>query len=58
MEAGTNHTPEFTKSAATEEAHLATLNVSKALAAVGVRVLADDAFYTEVGRVGHGRMTD
>ena len=45
---GTNHTPEFTKSTATPEAHKATLNVAKALAAVGFRVLHDDDFYEEV----------
>ena len=45
---GANHTPEFTKSTATPEAHQATLNVSKALAAVGFRVLADDGFFEEV----------
>ena len=46
---GTNHTPEFTKSTATPEAHKATLNVAKALSAVGFRVLFDDHFFEEVG---------
>lgn len=48
VEGGTNHTPEFTKSTATPEAHHATLNVSKALASVGFRVLADDDFFAKV----------
>lgn len=45
---GGNHTPEFTKSAATIEAHYACLDMSKALAAIGVRVVLDDRFYTKV----------
>lgn len=46
---GGNHTPEFEKAAGTIEAHYACLDVSKALAATGVRVLIDDKFFTEVG---------
>ncbi|KAF9029524.1 hypothetical protein BDZ89DRAFT_1112567 [Hymenopellis radicata] len=49
-ENGGNHTPGFTKSAATIEAHYACLDVSKALAATGVRVLLDDKFYEKVKR--------
>ncbi|KAF8916653.1 hypothetical protein CPB85DRAFT_1431973 [Mucidula mucida] len=49
-ENGGNHTPGFTKSAATIEAHYACLDVSKALAATGVRVLLDDQFYEKVKR--------
>ena len=52
-EGGANHTPEFTKSAATPEAHRATLQVAKGLSAVGFRVLADNAFFAEVCRSGH-----
>jgi len=39
---GGNHTKEFTLSAASKEAHIACLNISKALALTGLRVLADD----------------
>ena len=46
---GGNHTREFAASAATVEAHKATLNVSKALAAVSVRLLTDEDFLNEVG---------
>ncbi|KAK7461002.1 hypothetical protein VKT23_008929 [Stygiomarasmius scandens] len=45
---GGNHTPEFTKAAATQEAHQACLDISKALAATGIRVLIDDEFYAKV----------
>jgi hypothetical protein len=45
---GGNHTRSFTASAATTEAHYACLDVSKALAATGVRVLIDDNFFAEV----------
>lgn len=45
---GGNHTPGFEKSAATIESHYACLDVSKALAATGVRVLLDDAFFANV----------
>lgn len=47
---GTNHTPEFTEAAATPEAHAACMNVSKALAALGARVLMDDGFFEKVKR--------
>ena len=52
-EGGANHTPEFTKSAATSEAHHATLQVAKGLSAVGFRVLADNDFFAEVCRIDH-----
>ncbi|EDR10597.1 uncharacterized protein LACBIDRAFT_317213 [Laccaria bicolor S238N-H82] len=45
---GGNHTPAFARAAATIEAHNACLDVSKALAATGVRVLADDEFFAKV----------
>jgi hypothetical protein len=45
---GGNHTPQFTKSAGTKEAHEATLKVTKALAHTGFRVIADDSFFKEV----------
>ncbi|KAJ7721024.1 aminoacylase 1-like protein 2 [Mycena metata] len=45
---GGNHTPGFAKSAATMEAHYACLDVSKALAATGVRVVIDDHFFAQV----------
>lgn len=45
---GGNHTRAFTKSAASPEGHVACLNVSKTLAATGVRVLTDDGFFHEV----------
>ncbi|KAJ3518876.1 hypothetical protein NMY22_g13463 [Coprinellus aureogranulatus] len=45
---GGNHTPQFTQAAATIEAHNACLDVSKALAATGVRVLIDDEFFAKV----------
>lgn len=45
---GGNHTPEFTEAAATKEAHYACLDVSKALAMTGVRVLIDGAFARKV----------
>ena len=44
---GGNHTRAFTKSAASPEGHIATLNISKALAATGVRVVTDDQFFAE-----------
>lgn len=46
--AGGNHTAAFTEAASTEIAHEVCFNVSKALAAVGTRVLTDEAFLTEV----------
>ncbi|KAI0321513.1 hypothetical protein OF83DRAFT_1051107, partial [Amylostereum chailletii] len=45
---GGNHTVAFTEAAATPEAHKACLNVSKALALAGLRVLADDDFFSKV----------
>lgn len=48
MEHGGNHTQAFTDAAASSEAHSACLDVAKALAAVGVRVLTDDAFFAKV----------
>ncbi|KAJ7151434.1 hypothetical protein C8R43DRAFT_886808 [Mycena crocata] len=45
---GGNHTPGFAKMAATIEAHNACLDVSKALAATGVRVIIDDDFCAQV----------
>jgi len=45
---GANHTPGFTSAAATLEAHNICLEVCKALALTGARVIADDQFYTEV----------
>ncbi|EED84104.1 predicted protein [Postia placenta Mad-698-R] len=45
---GGNHTVAFTEAAATVAAHRATLNVAKALAATGVRVLDDTDFRAEV----------
>ncbi|THV05672.1 hypothetical protein K435DRAFT_773632 [Dendrothele bispora CBS 962.96] len=45
---GGNHTSAFTKAAATIEAHNATLDVSKALAAAGIRTLLDDEFFSEI----------
>ena len=45
---GGNHTREFAEQAATIEAHKQCLIVSIVLAAVGVRVLTDDSFFTEV----------
>ncbi|KAG5636875.1 hypothetical protein H0H81_006536 [Sphagnurus paluster] len=45
---GGNHTIGFQQAAATEVAHYATLDVTKALAATGVRVLIDDEFLAKV----------
>ncbi|KAJ7201031.1 aminoacylase 1-like protein 2 [Mycena pura] len=45
---GGNHTPGFEKAAGTMAAHYACLDVSKALAATGVRVVIDDEFYAKV----------
>jgi len=45
---GGNHTPAFTEAAGTEAAHDACLDVSKGLAAVGMRVLTDVAFLSRV----------
>ena len=43
-----NHTPAFRKAAATQEAHDATMKVTKGLALTGFRVLYDRAFFEEV----------
>ncbi|PCH37522.1 hypothetical protein WOLCODRAFT_134580 [Wolfiporia cocos MD-104 SS10] len=45
---GGNHTIAFTEAAGSEAAHKACLNVTKALAATGVRVLDDASFYQKV----------
>ncbi|PPQ81021.1 hypothetical protein CVT26_002902 [Gymnopilus dilepis] len=47
---GGNHTRAFASAAATEEAHSACLDVSKALAATAARVLIDDKFFADVQR--------
>lgn len=47
---GGNHTRQFATAARGTEAHYACLNVSKALAAVGVRVLTDDEYFAHVSR--------
>jgi hypothetical protein len=47
-ENGGNHTPAFTKAAATMKAHKATLNIASALALTGVKVAAEDNFYKSV----------
>lgn len=52
---GGNHTPAFAEAAATEKAHEVCLNTSKALAAVGMRVLTDDMFLAKASRMSiHG----
>lgn len=48
LQGGGNHTPAFTEAAGTETAHGACLDVSKGLAAVGMRVLTDVAFLSRV----------
>ena len=45
---GGNHTPAFTASAATPEAHEVSLVIMKALAHTGFRVIDDDAFFGKV----------
>jgi hypothetical protein len=45
---GGNHTPAFAEAAASEEAHKATMTVTKGLAMTGFRVVADAAFCAEV----------
>ncbi|EPS93720.1 hypothetical protein FOMPIDRAFT_1135632, partial [Fomitopsis schrenkii] len=47
VENGGNHTVGFTEAAASKAAHKAALDISKALAATGVRVLDDDEFHTK-----------
>ncbi|KAJ7178017.1 hypothetical protein C8R46DRAFT_888383, partial [Mycena filopes] len=50
---GGNHTSGFAKSAAIMSSHYACLDVSKALAATGVRVVIDDHFYSQVCPAGY-----
>ncbi|KAJ7155410.1 amidohydrolase [Mycena crocata] len=45
---GGNHTIGFTKAAATQEAHVATMLVTKGLAHTGFRALHDDDFFKQV----------
>ncbi|KAG7094082.1 hypothetical protein E1B28_007701 [Marasmius oreades] len=45
---GGNHTPAFARSAATEEAHEATMIVTNALALTAFRAMRDEAFFQEV----------
>ncbi|KAG6330395.1 hypothetical protein ID866_8696 [Astraeus odoratus] len=45
---GENHTSAFTEAASTNMAHEVCLNVSKALAAVGMHVLTDPDFLSKV----------
>jgi len=45
---GGNHTKEFTVSAASKGAHTACLNISKALALTGLRVLTDGNLVQQV----------
>ncbi|KAH8101746.1 hypothetical protein BXZ70DRAFT_999671 [Cristinia sonorae] len=45
---GGNHTRAFAAAARTDESHRACFNVAKTLAAVGIRVLTDDAYYERV----------
>lgn len=45
---GGNHTKHFTQSARTEEAHEATMLVTKALALTCVKVIMDDGLFKEV----------
>jgi len=51
-EDGGNHTPAFTDAAASELAHEACLDVSKALAATALRVVLDEEFYRGVSNQG------
>ncbi|KAG6855737.1 hypothetical protein H0H87_011407 [Tephrocybe sp. NHM501043] len=48
---GGNHTSGFEQSAGTIEAHYACIDITKALAATGLRVLTDDQFFAKVRRV-------
>lgn len=48
MKDGGNHTSAFAEAARTIEAHKACLNVSKALAGLGIRVLTDEEFVKKV----------
>ncbi|TFK75009.1 amidohydrolase [Pluteus cervinus] len=45
---GGNHTPAFAAAAATEQAHAATIMVSKGLALTGFKILEDAIFFKEV----------
>jgi len=45
---GGNHTPAFAQAAATLEAHQETITVTKALALVGFKVVADKLFFNQV----------
>ena len=45
---GGNHTKQFAHSARTEEAHEATILITKALALTGVKVIMDDGLFEEV----------
>lgn len=45
---GGNHTRAFADAARTPDAHRACYNVAKSLAAVGVRLLTDDAYFEHV----------
>jgi len=47
---GGNHTPAFTASARTDEAHAATFVVTKGLAVTGLRVLTDEKYFADVKR--------
>ena len=49
--ATSNHTPEFANATRTVAAHRATLEVTKALAGLGVRVLWDDVYLCKVSGV-------
>ncbi|KIK94451.1 hypothetical protein PAXRUDRAFT_827994 [Paxillus rubicundulus Ve08.2h10] len=48
LSGGGNHTQAFTDAAATDAAHEACYNISKALAHVGMKVLTDEAFLAKV----------
>jgi len=48
---GGNHTHGFEKAAVTIEAHYACLDITKALAATGIRVLIDDEFLAKVKKI-------
>lgn len=51
--ATSNHTPEFANATRTVAAHRATLEVTKALAGLGVRVLWDDVYLCKVSGLLH-----
>jgi hypothetical protein len=50
---GGNHTKQFAQSARTEEAHEATMLVTKGLALTGVKVIMDDGLFKEVSAPRH-----